>query len=334
MSDFRRIRKRGRSGVFTLAFAFSLIPPLCVGCGTGSIGGTYVSHGQNFATMLQLTQAKTGQIAGVITSVELTADGRLNSNNVSVTGGAVDGDQITLTIRPGVFARNISGTKAGSIIRLNTVRSDGTFLTGEFQRASANDFETYANYLRERARAVALNAELLKRAQETRLFIQSMDQWTSNADLHAQRISNAKNAYESIEGKMQSLVARERSMRSSVARSQIAVEVSQYNLAGGQTDIALDQIWDQSIEASGAALRKNQPDFNLSCYGAENLKENGAPLGATDSWKNVCKELSAESEKFEVSYDRIMKQKADLKAFEARARLRRNALVEEANRVQ
>ena len=104
------------SGLPERLFARTLCAVLVVGsislaniaCGTSRISGTYVAHGPYFASMLQLTETENGQITGVVASVELKADGRLNSGQASITGGAADADQVTLTVHSFLFGTNVS----------------------------------------------------------------------------------------------------------------------------------------------------------------------------------------------------------------------------------
>jgi hypothetical protein len=46
--------------------------------------------------MLQMTQSQGGQITGVLNRVELRNDGSIESDETSITGGMLDGDQLTL----------------------------------------------------------------------------------------------------------------------------------------------------------------------------------------------------------------------------------------------
>jgi hypothetical protein len=71
-------------------------------CSASRISGTYVAHGPNFAEMLQLTQTDNGQLSGVVTSVQLKAEGNISSDQTPVTG-AIDADQLMLSVRSGLL---------------------------------------------------------------------------------------------------------------------------------------------------------------------------------------------------------------------------------------
>lgn len=94
--------------------ALSVIALANVARGEMRISDTYVAHGPNLATMLQVTQTDNGQITGVYSFVEVSADGRLDSEHISVTG-VIDGGQLTLTLHRGLlettnFAGNLKET--------------------------------------------------------------------------------------------------------------------------------------------------------------------------------------------------------------------------------
>jgi len=283
--------------------------------------------------MLQLTQADGGQITGVLSSIELSASGKLNSDNAPITGGTFDGEQLTLILHPSLFGTNISGTKKGNTIRFETVGSNGVVVQYEFQRSSIEEFNKYAGQLQRSAVGVVLGSALLNRTQVLRQTAQDAEQWISNAELHAQRIPNAKDDYEKIENKMRQLIARERSTANSVARSQISVMVIQGDVQGTQVDLQVDQLWDQSIGDSGININQKLASYPTSC-GAEEFQKVNVNPNAIRNWESACHGVQTERAKFEPIYKHIMEQRADLKSFQELALSHRKALVDEANRIQ
>jgi hypothetical protein len=139
-----------------LVGALGVLSFLAVACRTSRIGGTYVAHGPNFVNLLQLTETNSGQITGALDTLELTADGKLNSENVSITGGALDGQQITLEMS----GKNLAGTKTGDTIRLQSVQTNGDVWSEEFQRSSPAEFTNYADHLKFRANGIVLSENL------------------------------------------------------------------------------------------------------------------------------------------------------------------------------
>ncbi len=143
-----------------------------------------------------------------------------------------------------------------------------------------------------------------------------------------------KAAYENIENQMRSLVAQERSAPyGSVARTQISVAVGQRDIAGGQADIEVNQIWDFGIEDPGAGLYKNFTNWDGNCGNPDKLRSRGAAPQSIEAWESGCKQALAEREKFIPIYKRIMEQRVQLKSFQSTAEAHRKALVDEANRI-
>ncbi|MFI5110077.1 MAG: hypothetical protein ACHP78_14720 [Terriglobales bacterium] len=218
-------------------------------CSASRISGTYVAHGTDFAEMLRLTQTDNGQVSGVLISVQLEAGGNITSRQTAVTG-VTDADQLTLG--------NMAGTVRGNTIQLQWVDPKGNVATSAFVRSTPDDFKAYADQLKSKGRGIVLSTQLTEGAQRFRQTVQSAEKWIGNAELHADRIPRVKAAYEKIENQMRSLVAQERSEPyGSVARTQISVMVGQGDIAGGQTDIEVSQIWDFGIEEPGTGLYKD-----------------------------------------------------------------------------
>jgi hypothetical protein len=133
---------------------------------------------------------------------------------------------------------------------------------------------------------------------------------------------------------MRSLIAREQQTTDSVTRSQIAVAVTQDDIAGEQVDIRVQQVWDISIGNTGSKLEKDFTDWDGNCGTDQELRKQGANDRAIEAWDRACKEVVAERAKFEPIYRRLSEQRADLKSFQVTAQAHRKALVTEANRIQ
>jgi hypothetical protein len=286
--------------------------------------------------MLQLTQTDNGQVSGVLNFVELKPEGKITSEQVPVTG-VVDAGQLTLNVRSGLLSflggASISGTVRGSAIQLQIVDSKGNVTSDVFDRAMPAEFKSYVDQLKSKGEAIVLNRRLTDDAQHFRQTVQSAEEWIANAELHTQRILRAKSHYQDIEDKMQSLVSQERTMPNSVARSQISVMVDQDDIAGGQFDIEVNQLWDFGIETPGTGLNAEFAKWDGNCGRSGELRKCGAAAPAADVWESACTQASAERAKFEPIYKHIMEQRAELKTFQATAQAHRKALVEEANRI-
>lgn len=128
--------------------AISFISLVTTLCGASRISGTYVSHGPNFAEMLQLTQTDNGQLSGALSSVELKPEGNITSVQDSVTG-VVDAEQLTLNVRsvPLSFlsGATIAGTVTGSSIQLQIIDAKGNVTQDVFVRGTPTDFKAYVD---------------------------------------------------------------------------------------------------------------------------------------------------------------------------------------------
>ena len=121
---------------------------------------------------------------------------------------------------------------------------------------------------------------------------------------------------------MRSLIAQERATRDSVARSQISVAVMQGEIAGGQVDIDLNQIWDIDIGNSGSNLDSRFRNWDANCGSAEQLQMRGATAQLSEEWESACQATLAERAKFTPIYKRIIEQRAELKSFQSSAMVR------------
>jgi hypothetical protein len=329
--------------LLSLACAFRALVSVCpillvsTSCSASRISGTYVAHGAGFAEMLQLAQTDNGQLSGVFTSVRLKPEGSITSDQTPVTG-VIDADQLTLSVRSGFLqffgAGSVAGTIRGNTIQLQTVDSKGNVAASVFVRSTPDDFKAYADQLKFKGEKIVLSRQLTERAQRLRQTAQSAEKWIGNAELHADRIPRAKAAYEKIENQMRSLVAQERSEPSgSVARTQISVRVGQGDIAGEQTDIEVNRVWDLGIEEPGAELYRDFTDWDGNCGNPDELRSRGAAPQSIEAWESGCKQALAERETFMPIYKRIMEQRAQLKSFQSAAEAHRKALVGEADRI-
>jgi hypothetical protein len=301
-------------------------------CHASRISGTYVGHGPHFAEMLQLTQTDNGQISGVLSSVEVQPEGNISSDQRPLTG-SVDSDQLTLNIGSFLARTNLAGTVNGTTIRLQMADSKGNITSAVFVRGTAVEFKRYADALKSEGERIVLSKKLLQGAQEFRQTMQQAENWISNAELHAQRIPRVKDRYEGIEHQMQLLVARERATVDSFTRGQISVEVSQGDIAGGQTDIEVDQTWDITIGYEGSDLHKTFARWNVSCRVAD-FQRRGATAESIAAWQSGCERTLTERAKFETPFRRIMDERAALKSFQIAAQSHRKTLVDESNRIE
>ena len=306
-------------------------------CSASRISGTYLGHGANFAEMLQLTETNDGQISGVLSWAELRSDGRVTSEQAPVSG-AVDADQVTLNIRPGLLSfligKTVAGKVKGNTIHLQTVDSNGNAASHVFSRGTAADFTAYTQQLKTKGAGIELSNELTEGAKRFRQTVQDAEQWIADAESHAQRIPVVKARYQEIETKMQSLVDRQRNTPDSVSRSQISVTINQGDVTGEQVDIEVDQVWDINIGNPGSRLNAEFGKWNAKCGDASELEQRRASAESAKAWESACKEALAEWGKFAPIFQKIMEQRAEVKSIESSAQARRKEIVADSNRMQ
>jgi hypothetical protein len=298
------------------------------------MGGTYVGHGPNFVARLRLTDNTRGQITGVLDDVDLSADGQITPKQVSIIGGTVDGDQLTLTASGGLLHNNISGSIKRDRITLEMVGPNASPASFLFIRSSSATFKTYTDELQHKADGIVVTARVLSQVRDLRQRIRNAEKWIAGAELHAERIPQVKNYYQNIEEQMRSLIARQRVTSNTVTRSQFAVAVNQADVAGTQADVQVHQTWDIGIGDEGQSLIKVFATAPSHCEDWKELQDRGATLEAAQLWESACKDTVLELEKFGSAFKRITDQREDLRSFQQTAMSRRQALVDEANRTR
>ena len=347
--------RRNRHSIhkFSLGFVLGLTSFANLACQSARVSGTYIAHqisdktiytstkaqdteiGPDWVDMLQLTQTENGQISGVYSHIGLDVRGHLDSKRESVKG-ASDAGQLTLTINPGMFERNIGGTITGTLsgdrIELQQVGTGGDAQSEVFTRGSPAEFKTHTDKLRSKAEGIFLTVGLFQGAQDRRQAIQKAEEWISSAQLHAQRIPEIKEYYRKVENDMRSQVARERATLNPVARGQMSVGVSQEDVSATQADIQVHQLWDLTILDSAQNLSEmlGRPPV---CSSSELQQKLAAPQSVV-AWMSACQQALSEKSKFDSILKNTIDQRADLKSFQDTSQSHREALVDEASRIQ
>jgi hypothetical protein len=114
----------------------------------------------------------------------------------------------------------------------------------------------------------------------------------------------------------------------------MSVTAIQGNVVGIQTDLQVDRTWDRAIGDSGRNLGRIFASQPSNCSTTKELQKRGATSQAIATWESACQQALAEWAKFEPVFKRIIEQRAELKAFQATAESHRQALVDEAGRIQ
>lgn len=297
------------------------------------ISGTYVTHGADFADMLQLTQTEGGRITGVLSEVTLKPDGKITSEQGPVSG-AIDGGQITLSFSFGLLSGgSIAGTVGGNAIQLSAVGKNGNVVAWTYARGTPAEFQTYANQFQARSQAIVLSARVEKVAKTMEQTVRDAKAWGTDAEVHLQRIPSVKEYYQKISAKMETLLQRKRMAPNAVMRSQIGVAITQGSVAGTQVDVQANAVWDR-IEERGAALSRSFASYPPSCVTSEELAARGASQAAIARWQSACPAAVAERIKFREALKRVTEARADLKAFQQGEEQRRKELERQSSQIE
>jgi len=304
-----------------------------VGCNAQSrISGTYIACGSNDGAMLQLTQATGGQITGVISLVQLDDEGTVKADSSSITGGTLDGSQLTLTVHPGIFGTNISGTRAGNTIRLQSIDRNGRISSSVFTRGSSSEFSTCTDHLQQKSAIIKMNANLSSQIRQFSQAVQDAEEWIKKGQLQASRIPTVEDHYSQIQEDMQTLVERERNTGDYVNRSQLSVEVNQKNVDGSQFDIEVNQAWEWPVENQIKPIFRQLASSSTICNGRGADKPGTEPT-IRNKWESGCHNILTELSSFQPIAQKIMEQRSELKTYQAKAKSLREATVTQAEKL-
>lgn len=309
---------------------FGIVIPTSIYCRAQSrISGTYVTCEVNDGAMLQLTQATGGQITGVVSVVEIGILGNVKADTSSITGGTLDGAQLTLTLHPGMFGTNISGTRVGNTIRLQSVDRDGSISSTIFTRGSVSEFGTCADRLQQKSAIIKMNSNLSSQIRQFSQTAHDAEAWIQNAQLHASRIPTAEGHYTQIQDEMQKLVDRERNTLDRGDRFQISLDVNQKRIDGDLFDIDVNQTWEWPIESQLKTISKQLSDCTTTCN-LKDVEKPGTEPTIKDQWESGCRNILLEQSNFQSIAQKVMEQRSELKADQAKAKTLREATVTQA----
>ena len=312
---------------------FGIVIPTSICCRAQSkISGTYVTCGSNDGAMLQLTQANGGQITGVVSVVEIGILGNVKADTSSITGGTLDGAQLTLTLHPGMFGTNISGTRVGNTIRLQSVDRDGRISSSIFTRGSISGFGTCADQLQQKSAIIKMNSNLSLQTRQFSQTAKDTEAWLQNAQLHASRIPTAEDNYNQIQDEMQKLVERERSTSDRGDRFQISLDVNQKRIDGDLFDIDVNQTWEWPIEDRLKTIAQQLENCVTTCNQRDAEKPGTEPT-IKDQWESGCRNILAEQSNFQSIAQKVMEQRSELKTYQVNAKSLRETTVKQAEKL-
>lgn len=189
--------------------------------------------------------------------------------------------------------------------------------------------------VRPQAGVAVINDALTKTARAADQTMVNIQSWSIAANDHASKLPKAKARYAAIEDEMSKLIARERVTTNGVARSQISVAITQDDVAGVQTDLQVDQVWDELLRSGNDLARALAEYLRGSCNSSDHeLQIRGALPDRIAAWRTGCSAVTADKAQFDLVFGRVIEVRQKLKVFEANAQKRRRALVDESNRLQ
>jgi len=314
-----------------LVFLFAGIVISCSSTNS-RISGTYVASGSGSASMIQITQTENGQLTGVLSNVELKANGKIESIRRPFTG-VLDNGQITLSFKDLLSSTSLSGSAGGNSIDLRYLGSTGTVEMAKFKRGDASLFKQGADKVLAAAEAVKVNDSLLQTEHVSIERIREVNAWSTAVQTQVSKLPKIRARYEFIEKEMRRLIDRERATRSADGRSQIAEAVTEGNVAGMQTDFEVNQMWDALI-VSGSSLERSLATYPQRCDAStERLRQAGAASDRISDWKRTCDAVIATRTEFNEVRGLVVDAQRQIKTVQTEAKERRRDLVDQANRL-
>jgi hypothetical protein len=219
---------------------------LLAGC-SHSISGAYVSRGQQFSELLQITQSPDGQLLGTLSHTAVKPDGSLERFTLNING-TTDGHAITLVGKANeLFAipTNMSGTIDGDDISL--VQPGGI---EHFIKADVSAYQNAVQALD--AQAVAIhrgNAERQRQqeiASQERAREEARQQHVASEDQYAGNLADNLNRYAAMIQAHHDLNPFHETHAKILAAAQHDLEIehkySHGSVQAGQTDVRINQL--------------------------------------------------------------------------------------------
>lgn len=334
---------RFRLASLTLLVAVSL---LLSGCWRHEVSGKYIAKFTNGVYWLQLVQTPDGHLTGQIEILVLGADGKVEYNNLSITGAA-DGNNVSMSLKPISFLPftvTASGALDGDKLTLTGGFTGGQPTTVVLVRSDVSDYQAQANALNMQSSSIlaakAAADARKKAAQKERDFIAGLDQlvgrmkrFNAAADARLDKLPAAAQRYQTITLKMREYLNRERQLagnpNSSVARGQISVAISQGSVATDQVHAEIQSVqWD--FQANAEPLMKLGTESEQSC---RSTADNPVPLEA-EAWNSACLRLLDANVLYRQKFDAVARILAHLEEVYQQERKNQDQLVRASQQIE
>jgi hypothetical protein len=309
---------------------YAFIPTILIAllsCGkTDPVSGTFVSHGDRDAMMLQLSQSENGQILGTYSYVQLNGLNSVKSGQTKVTG-AVNAGEITLSFGGLLGVSDTrSGTANRDTIRLQTLGEHGEVFNSTFQRSSAEEFGRLSDGLRRREKTADLTAHLDTRLREVQNIIGGVDAWIAEANLHAARIPAVEDTYRHINDRMRELINLEQRTPNPVQRGQLSVQVSQVHVSASQYDLQGEAVWSGVMDRA-KAINVGLNTFIADCATPDaKLQQAGIGPNELRKWRDQCSDARNAQTRFAKVFTGMVDQSMNVKYYREQHRKERDAL--------
>ncbi|ALS66589.1 hypothetical protein AT395_17810 [Pandoraea apista] len=269
---------------------------LITGCDSRSVSGVYVSHTDNQAALLQITETPDHRFTGTLRHTTLNNDGTLSSGDANVSG-SVDGGSITLTVLAAILpiGKNFSGAVTRDGIDLNFANGNQTAVQ-HFARGRPSDFESAVAQLNQigqpivAARRHGQQVDQLNR--QVGVLASDINRFVASADQHIKRLSKAKAYYERaviVEQAKLTQAQRLKASGNSIAQGQAAMIVAQMGGDKSQLSMADDGL---DRTHNDAISTENSLNARISAWRGTCLDGGAVKRGDAIPDMGPCKALS------------------------------------------
>ena len=289
------------------------------GCGPQNISGSYMTHDDRSAALLQLTESQGQQVMGNMILVRLLPNGLTERTEVSITGGTVDanGHTLVLTMKANEFfaqARNVSGEISN--------RSIDLAMPGGTMRLSSSKPEDFDATIHKLAEAGKQQQQIQEQAKQIADDINRVADLTRTLAAYNTRIQSSIQGPEVARTQEEHLVDAARkaltimqnleSKQQDFPASQVKYRIGQLAFQMGQIKFQVDQAIRQGREHLAAfdnGLAKNPCNTNANLQGCDALTQEKVRYTTTRAAvENNLAQLSSDLQKNGSDIEAINKQ--------------------------
>lgn len=346
-------RVRSEKGMHFRLVSMASMVAVCLllsGCWGHDVSGKYIAKFTNGVYWLQLVQTPDGHLTGQFETLILGTDGKVEYNNLSVTGAA-DGDNVSLSLKPISFLPFtviVSGTFYGNRLALTGGFTGAQPTTAVMVRSDVSDYQAQVNSLNAQSRSI-LTAKATAEAREAaakeeRDFIAGLDRlvgrmerFNAAADTHLGKLPAAEHRYQAITFKMGEYLNRERQLAgnqgTSMKRGQISFAISRGSFATDQVHAEVQSVqW--NFQANAQPLMKLVTESEQSCHRAHRSTADNPVSPDAEAWNSACLKLLDADASYRQKFDAMAHILAHLEEVYQQERKNQNRLVRESQQIE